>query len=105
MVVPFDAADWLAALCAITAASLFAAMAAAIGRGAARQRCKRRLNLVRDRARGIPVAAAAARQLVRPQSTTPKIDRLARLGLPAATFSPSAWHAPEGRLRSANTRC
>jgi tight adherence protein B len=83
MEIPFDPADWLAALAAIAAAALFAAMAAAIGRGAARHRCKRRLNLVRDRARGIPVAAAtAARQLVRPQSTTPKMDRLARLGLP-----------------------
>jgi len=80
MIVPFDAADWLAALSAMAAASIFAAIAVAIGSGAARRRCKRRLNMVRDRAKGIPVAAAA--RLARAQSATPKMDRVARRWLP-----------------------
>jgi tight adherence protein B len=81
MVVPFDTVDWLAALAAMAAAAIFVAMAAAIGGGAARRRYKRRLGAVRDRARGVPVAAAAP-SLMRAQSATPRIDRVARLGLP-----------------------
>ncbi len=78
----FDIVDWLAALCAIAAATIFGLIAAAIG-SAARRRYRRRLGAVRDRARGIPVAAGAApRSLARLQSATPKIDRVARRWLP-----------------------
>ncbi len=77
----FDAADWLAAFSAAAVMASFVAAAVAVGSGAARQRFKRRLNLVRERARGIPVAADAAR-LTRAQSATPKIDRAARRWLP-----------------------
>ncbi len=51
--------------------------------GADRRRARRRLNAVRDRARGIPVSGAAApRSLARPASATPNIDRVARRWLP-----------------------
>ena len=78
----FDIVDWLTALCAIAAATIFGLIAAAIG-SAAQRRYRRRLGAVRDRARGIPVAAGAApRSLARLQSATPKIDRVARRWLP-----------------------
>lgn len=77
----FAAADWLAALSAIAVVAGFVAAAVAIGSGAARRRVKRRLNLVRDRAKGVPVTAESAR-LTRAQSATPKIDRVARRWLP-----------------------
>jgi tight adherence protein B len=77
----FDIVDWLAALSAVTVAASFGAAALAVGSGAARQRFKRRLQLVRDRAKGVPIAADAAR-LTRAQSATPKIDRAARRWLP-----------------------
>ncbi len=77
----FAAADWLAALSAIAVVAGFVAAAVAIGNGAARRRVKRRLNLVRDRAKGVPVTAESAR-LTRAQSATPKIDRVARRWLP-----------------------
>ncbi len=57
-------------------------MALAIGGGAAYRRYKRRLNAVRDRAKGVPVVATAAQSLARAQSATPKIDRVARRWLP-----------------------
>ena len=79
--IPFDPIDWLAALSAVAVMASCVAAALAIGGGAARRRFKRRLNTVRDRARGIPVAAQAAR-LARAQSATPNIDRVARRWLP-----------------------
>jgi tight adherence protein B len=81
IVARFDAADWLAALSAAVVVATFAAAALAIRGSAARQRFKRRLGLMRERAKGIPVAAEAAR-LTRAQSATPKIDRAARRWLP-----------------------
>lgn len=78
----FDIVDWLTALCAIAAATIFGLIAAAIG-SAAQRRYRRRLDAVRDRARGVPLAASAApRSLARQQSATPKIDRVARRWLP-----------------------
>jgi tight adherence protein B len=82
MTVPLDTVDWLAVLSAMAAASIFVAMAVAISNGAVRRRYNRRLNMIRDRARGIPVAAAAEARLARAQSATPKIDRVARRWLP-----------------------
>jgi tight adherence protein B len=80
--VGFDIVDWLTALCAIAAATIFGLIAAAIG-SAAQRRYRRRLDAVRDRAKGVPVAAGAApRSLARQQSATPKIDRVARRWLP-----------------------
>ncbi len=78
----FDIVDWLAALCAITAATIFGLIAAAIG-SVAQRRYRRRLSAVRDRVTGAPVAAGAApRSLARAQSATPKIDRVAHRWLP-----------------------
>jgi tight adherence protein B len=77
-----DQADGLALLSAFAAALSFLALAVAIGGGAAYRRYKRRLSAVRDRARGIPAAAAAAQTLARMQSATPKMDRVARRWLP-----------------------
>jgi tight adherence protein B len=83
MVVPFEPADWLAVMSAIVVMSGFALAAVAFGHGAARRRHKRRLGVVRDRARGVPVSdAAAVRSLARIASATPNIDRVARRWLP-----------------------
>ena len=81
MVFALDQADGLAILCALAAALIFLMMALAIGGGGAYRRYKRRLNAVRDRARGVP-ALAAAQSLARMQSATPNIDRVARRWLP-----------------------
>jgi tight adherence protein B len=82
MVFALDQADGLAILSALAAALSFLMIALAIGGGGAYRRYKRRLNLVRDRARGVPTPAAAAQSLARLQSATPKIDRVARRWLP-----------------------
>ncbi|MGH7044815.1 MAG: type II secretion system F family protein [Stellaceae bacterium] len=74
-------ADWLATMAAIAVVSGFVAAAAAVGNSAARRRFKRRLAVVRDRAKGVPVSSEAAR-LTRLQSPTPAIDRAARRWLP-----------------------
>src|SRR5271169_5051727 len=76
-----DRVDGLAIVSAIAAALIFLTLVVAIGGDAAYRRYKRRLSAVRDRARGVP-AAAAAQSLARAQSTTPKIDRVARRWLP-----------------------
>ncbi|HEY3910095.1 MAG TPA: type II secretion system F family protein [Stellaceae bacterium] len=76
-----DPIDWLAALSAVAVVASFVAAAVAVGNGAVRRRFKRRLNMVRDRAKGVPVAAQAAR-LARAQSATPNLDRVARRWLP-----------------------
>ena len=76
-----DPADGLAIVSAIAAALTFLLLSVVVGGGAAYRRHKRRLNAVRDRARGVPVAAAA-QSLARAQSATPKIDRVARRWLP-----------------------
>jgi tight adherence protein B len=76
-----DRADGLAMVSAVAAALIFLMLAVAIGGDAAYRRYKRRLNAVRDRARGVP-GAAAAQSLARAQSATPKIDRVARRWLP-----------------------
>jgi tight adherence protein B len=81
MVFALDQADGLTILCALAAALSFLMIALAIGGGGAYRRYKRRLNAVRDRARGVP-APAAAQSLARMQSATPKIDRVARRWLP-----------------------
>ena len=83
MTIPFDSADWAAALSAVAVAAIFLVTAVAISGGAVRRRYRRRLNTVRDRAKGIPVAAASIpAQLARAQSATPKMDRVARRWLP-----------------------
>jgi tight adherence protein B len=82
-VTSFDAIDWLAALAAIAMVASFAAAAAMVGSSATRRRFKRRLNLVRNRANGIPVAGeAAAARLTRARSATPRIDQVAHRWLP-----------------------
>jgi tight adherence protein B len=81
MVFALNQADGLAMLSALAAAVSFLMIALAIGGGGAYRRYKRRLNGVRDRARGVP-APAAAQSLARMQSATPKIDRVARRWLP-----------------------
>ncbi len=81
MLVGFDTVDWLAALCAIVAAASFGLIVAAVD-NAAQRRYRRRLAALLSRAKGVPVAAAAAQSLARVQSATPKIDRVARRWLP-----------------------
>src|SRR5579884_3888745 len=63
-------------------AVVFGVLVAAFSGGAAR-RYKRRLDWVRNRAKGAPrVEAVAVRSIAKRQSATPKIDRLARRWLP-----------------------
>src|ERR1700738_4409750 len=58
-------------------------VAYALSEGASGRRFKRRLAGIRDRAQGVAsVEAVATRSLARQQSTTPKIDRIARQWLP-----------------------
>ncbi len=76
-----DPIDWLAGLSAVAVVTGFVAAATAIGSGAARRRFKRRLSMVGDRPKGIPLAAEAA-GLARARSATPNIDRVARRWLP-----------------------
>lgn len=79
----FDSADWLAGLSAAAAVLVFALAAVAVGRDATRRRCRRRLEAVRDRAKGIPAGEAVpAAPLARAASTTPGLDRVARRWLP-----------------------
>src|SRR5271169_4994015 len=77
-----DAADGLAILAALATALSVVMVGLAIGGGATYRRYKRRLGLVRDRARGVHAVALAAMSLARAQSATPKIDRVARRWLP-----------------------
>ncbi|MGH7115592.1 MAG: type II secretion system F family protein [Stellaceae bacterium] len=81
MVDGLDPVDWFAALSAVAVVVGFLAAAMAIGNGAARRRFRRRLSMVSNRARGIPLTAEAGR-LTRAQSATPNIDRVARRWLP-----------------------
>lgn len=81
MMAGIDPVDWLVALSAVSALVSFVAAAVAIAGGATRRRFKRRLGMVHDRAKGIPVSSQAAR-LTRAQSATPNIDRVARRWLP-----------------------
>jgi tight adherence protein B len=77
-----DSADGLAILAALATALSVVMVGLSIGGGATYRRYKRRLGLVRDRARGVPAVALAAMSLARAQSATPKIDRVARRWLP-----------------------
>src|SRR5277367_5131837 len=77
-----DSADGLAILAALATALSVVIVGLSIGGGATYRRYKRRLGLVRDRARGVPTVALAAMSLARAQSATPKIDRVARRWLP-----------------------
>jgi tight adherence protein B len=77
-----DLEAWLVVCCAMGAGFVFYLVAAALSDGLGGRRVKRRLNAVRDRARGLPSpAAAAARSLSRQQSAT-VVDRIARRWLP-----------------------
>jgi tight adherence protein B len=68
---------------AIGVASTFCLVAFALSGAFGGRRLKRRLVTVRARAEGIPLPdAVAARSLSRQQSSTPKIDRIARRWLP-----------------------
>lgn len=80
--IAIDTANLLAVLAALVAVVICAA-ALIIGAGA-RRRYERRLKMVSSRAQGAAVAAAGAapQSLARQQSTTPKIDRVARRWLP-----------------------
>ncbi|HEY1258129.1 MAG TPA: type II secretion system F family protein [Stellaceae bacterium] len=83
MTLPFDKTYALIALSALVVALCFGLVAVAFGDAAGRRRLRRRLGTIRDRARGVPIAAAAAtRSLARRQSATPNIDRLAHRWLP-----------------------
>jgi tight adherence protein B len=77
-----DLEAWLVVCCAMGAGFVFYLVATALSDGLGGRRVKRRLNAVRDRARGLPSpAAAAARSLSRQQSAT-VVDRIARRWLP-----------------------
>ena len=71
--------DIIAGIAAVAAACSFGLVASALLAGTERRRARRRLNAVRDQARGIAATAAVAvaRSLARPGSGTPKIDRVA----------------------------
>jgi tight adherence protein B len=72
-----------AALIGASLAVAFGVLVAAFSGGGAARRYRRRLDWVRDRAKGAPRAeTAAVRSIARRQSATPKIDRLARHLLP-----------------------
>jgi tight adherence protein B len=73
----------VAIVCAIVVGLIFCLAAYALSEVFGGRRWKRRLGVVRARAQGIPLPdAVAARSLSRQQSSTPKIDRIARRWLP-----------------------
>ncbi len=83
MTFAFDKTYGIVALSAVAVALCFALVAAGFSDAVGRRRLKRRLGTIRDRARGVPIAAAAAaRSLARRQSATPNIDRIAHRWLP-----------------------
>jgi tight adherence protein B len=83
MGVSLDFETSVAVVCAIGVAATFWLTAFALSEVFGGRRHRRRLATVRDRAKGIPLAnAVETRSLARPQSATPKIDRLARRWLP-----------------------
>jgi tight adherence protein B len=73
----------IAIVCAIAVGLIFCLAAYALSEVFGGRRWKRRLGVVRARAQGIPLPdVVAARSLSRQQSSTPKIDRIARRWLP-----------------------
>jgi tight adherence protein B len=83
MNLPLDPAMAVAVGCALLVCLLIWLTASALSDGLGGRRRKRRLNAVRDRARGLPTPAAIVeRSLARQQSATPQIDRIAQRLLP-----------------------
>ena len=77
-----DPETQIAVVCAIGVAVTFGLVAMALSGNGSGRRFTRRLNLVRDRAQGVPSAGTAATRSLSRQQSASTIDRLARTWLP-----------------------